>query len=372
MKVLIICANGDLSGAPLHARDMALFLDTQDIDIQVIMGSPGRTYDELCKLPNIKTTLCAGLTSSKNAITILSAFLRLLKIIEVSSPDILYLHGMKPGFLGRIISLITRVPYLYTIHGLSFGPGRSMLNSVLGVVIEKLCYISCKNGGIIHISKSDSQAYNQVIGSQVKSELIYNGVRDLIHLVRDQRASQNTDTLTILVPARVAFQKDHETIFLAASKWMNPNVKIILHFAGKGTNDEAFIKVAKKVIENANVETFFHGEVSNIDHLYDITDVVLLSSRYEGLPLVLLECMSAGKLAIATDVTGNNEVINHGLNGYLFPLGDVGALISIWNKISSSDNFIMQQNARSSYEQHFSQKIMQRNTLEFLRKLVMQ
>lgn len=56
------------------------------------------------------------------------------------------------------------------------------------------------------------------------------------------------------------------------------------------------------------------------------TDVVVLPSHREGVPRSLIEGLASGRPAIATDIRGCRELVEHGRNGYLVPVRDVGAL----------------------------------------------
>jgi len=68
------------------------------------------------------------------------------------------------------------------------------------------------------------------------------------------------------------------------------------------------------------------------------TSIVVLNSRYEGLPHTLLEAMAAGAAVVATDVGGNSEVVINGENGFLVPLGDERAMAEKINYLLENDD----------------------------------
>ena len=53
------------------------------------------------------------------------------------------------------------------------------------------------------------------------------------------------------------------------------------------------------------------------------SDIFVLPSYIEGLPLVIPEAMMAGLPIVSTDVPGNRDIVEHGTNGYLLEAGDV-------------------------------------------------
>jgi glycosyltransferase involved in cell wall biosynthesis len=70
----------------------------------------------------------------------------------------------------------------------------------------------------------------------------------------------------------------------------------------------------------------FQGFEPNVKRWIQAADGFVLSSRYEGLPMVMLEAGACGLPAVATDVPGTREVIADGKNGWLAPAGDPQAL----------------------------------------------
>ena len=70
----------------------------------------------------------------------------------------------------------------------------------------------------------------------------------------------------------------------------------------------------------------FLGRLARIEDWLQTLDLFVLASRWEGMPLALLEAMSLGVPVVATCVGGVPEVLDHGAAGLLVPPDDIGAL----------------------------------------------
>jgi glycosyltransferase involved in cell wall biosynthesis len=77
----------------------------------------------------------------------------------------------------------------------------------------------------------------------------------------------------------------------------------------------------------------FTGMRTDVDELLPAFDVFVLSSRFEGLPIALLEAMGAGLPSVVTAVGGIPEVVDDGIEGILVPAGDLGAFTSALEKL---------------------------------------
>jgi colanic acid/amylovoran biosynthesis glycosyltransferase len=87
-------------------------------------------------------------------------------------------------------------------------------------------------------------------------------------------------------------------------------------------------------------------DVSSALHSGEI--FVFPSLRQEGMPLSLLEAMSSGLICIASDVRGPNDIIQHGVNGYLFEPGNSEILRKLLLKVCREENsLVLTQSARS-------------------------
>ncbi len=99
---------------------------------------------------------------------------------------------------------------------------------------------------------------------------------------------------------------------LAMPKWRERPIR--LNFYGDGPCVES-IKTLVGLLELKNV--FFQGQVSDVRSIWAKNHALVLPSRYEGLPLVIVEAMFCGRPVITTDVAGNAELLRDGLTGFV-------------------------------------------------------
>lgn len=95
----------------------------------------------------------------------------------------------------------------------------------------------------------------------------------------------------------------------------------------------------------------FVGRVSNINDYYRDSDMALMTSRYEGLPLVLLEAKSWSLPVVAYDCpTGPQEIINQGEDGFLVPMNDKTTFLARMDQLASDDAlfYAMSQNTKTT------------------------
>ncbi|MDI1335033.1 MAG: glycosyltransferase [Lacunisphaera sp.] len=130
----------------------------------------------------------------------------------------------------------------------------------------------------------------------------------------------------IVMVARFARQKDQPTLIRAARRLVSAGWtgQLLLGGDGKVSHRRACEKLVARLKLGGRVE--FLGRVSHAAALYHRCRAAVLSTHYEGLPLVLIDYMAAGCAAIGSIAPGVNDIIEPGVNGWLFPRGDDAAL----------------------------------------------
>ena len=89
---------------------------------------------------------------------------------------------------------------------------------------------------------------------------------------------------------------------------------------GDGPQRERLIRFRRQVCIEDKVH--FLGHRDDVAEIMPHFDVVWLASEYEGLPNVVMEAMSHAVPVVATDISGNRDLVVHGESGYLVPIGD--------------------------------------------------
>ena len=106
----------------------------------------------------------------------------------------------------------------------------------------------------------------------------------------------------------------------------------------------------------------FLGEVTDVPAFLNTLDIYVQPSYAEGLPNSVLEAMSASLPVVASDISGNQDLVEEGVTGFLFPAGDRDALRDkLGRMLSDADGrWSMGRKGREKMEQHYSTDIVAR------------
>jgi glycosyltransferase involved in cell wall biosynthesis len=138
------------------------------------------------------------------------------------------------------------------------------------------------------------------------------------------RGARLGDDLLVLTVARLTEQKGIADLLAAAPAVLArvPGARFVV------VGDGPLAAGLRTEAARAGLDGRFRLETGPVDlpALYRAADLFVLPSRFEGLPLALLEAMAAGVPVIATRTTGSDEVVEDGRTGTLVPVGDPAAL----------------------------------------------
>jgi glycosyltransferase involved in cell wall biosynthesis len=128
----------------------------------------------------------------------------------------------------------------------------------------------------------------------------------------------------VLTIGRFTEQKNHKCLLDAVPSVLARVPSTYFMWAGTGPlEDELRRLVLERGLEN-NVR--FLGRRTDVPDLMQAADLFVLPSKFEGLPLVVLEAMAAGLPVVGTDVCGTGEAVRDGVTGRLVAPEDAAAL----------------------------------------------
>jgi glycosyltransferase involved in cell wall biosynthesis len=123
--------------------------------------------------------------------------------------------------------------------------------------------------------------------------------------------------------------KGHDLLLnvLGLRHWRERNIR--LSVVGKGPHERGLHRLAEE-LRLSNVT--FLGQKEDIEDIWRTHHALVLASRFEGMPLVLVEAMLCGRPCIATDVGGIRELIRDGVNGFIAKAASVELLDEAMNR----------------------------------------
>lgn len=130
------------------------------------------------------------------------------------------------------------------------------------------------------------------------------------------------DRALVLSVGRLDPQKGHRDLLAAATEIP----EAVFAIAGDGPERGELERAAERLGLHERVR--FLGARLDIPELLAASDVFVLPSLYEGLPIALLEAMAAGRPVVATKIGGTDEVVSDGISGLLVPPRDPAAIAS--------------------------------------------
>lgn len=136
-----------------------------------------------------------------------------------------------------------------------------------------------------------------------------------------------------LAVGRFEEAKDYPNMLQAFARVREARPESRLLIAGQGSIKPHAERLAAELGLRESVQ--FLGARADIPELMNAADAYVLSSAWEGMPMVLLEAAAVGLPVVATDVGGNAEVVRDGETGFLVPPRDPAALAAAMIRLMS-------------------------------------
>jgi glycosyltransferase involved in cell wall biosynthesis len=248
---------------------------------------------------------------------------RLAQVLRSEHVDVVHAHQYTPFFYALLGRGLARQPaILFTEHGRHFPDRRRPKRVLANRLLMKRC------DRVVGVGEAVRQALvaNEGIPPE-RVGVVLNGIDLSAYRVRPEcptgvrrEIGVSDDDFMILQVARLDSLKDHPTALRALKKVaaLLPNVRLVL--AGDGPQRPEIERLVSELELASHVRLL--GTRRDVANLLAATDVFLLTSVSEGIPLTVIEAMAAGVPVVATDVGGVGELVGDGTTGFLAPAGD--------------------------------------------------
>lgn len=300
---------------------------------------------------------------------LLSGTRNLWRILRAQRFDAIVTFTHDSNLLGAPLAWLTGVPVRLGTH----------LGEIRGMPRwrEALHTLFVNTGMISALAASSSRTRQNAISVGVQPQrihVIYNSIspfevnRARRGAVRAQIGIRDDEALALAV-GRLTPEKGHELFVDAMSIVAQSNQRVVAAICGGGILQEAL----ERQIVRLNLQTRVKllGQWEDVYELLAAADIFALPSRWEGLPIALLEGMMAGLPVVATRVEGVEEVVEEGAQGFLVPTQDAAAFAEALLALANDPQkrAAMGKSARARAVNFYTTERMSREYLALIQRL---
>lgn len=254
--------------------------------------------------------------------------LRMLKALRAIKPDVIHTHlaGLRYSMPASLVN--KKAIKMHTVHNMASYETSPFMKHVQNFAFKQLGWRP------IALSESVQKSIHDVYG--LMAPIVNNGIsidnKLLGTKIRklDEKCNIPKREYNIITIGRLWAQKNHKLLIDAFDNLCKQISECNLLIVGEDPTDGNYRKKLENIIENLPENTrskiFLLGTRKDIPELLLASDVFVLSSDWEGVPLTLLEAMGYGIPTVCTSVGGIPDVIEHGVDGLLVAKGDVDGL----------------------------------------------
>ncbi len=289
---------------------------------------------------------------------------RLISAVRRLKIDVIHTHGHFPGISGRIAGKLTGKKIISTYH-LALNEDEHPLSTkiITKTTLPLAHYINLTSKGVEKSFYGHSAVFQKNFINKKKHFTIYYGIdvdaidKAVSGINKDdvrRSLSISEDDIFLLTAGRLTEQKGHCYLIDAIKKVLVKQPKVKLIIFGEG---ELRQKLEKLIIQSKLTDYIrILPPVKEIFKIMAASDIFVFPSLWESFGLALAEAMAIGKPAIATNVTGVNEIINHGENGILVKNRNADVLSDAISRVIENKELqkLLSENSRKTIVNHFT------------------
>ncbi len=319
IKVMQIIARMNVGGPAVIVADLMRGLDSQRFSQVLVTGYCDENEADYLETvaTDVKATRIGGLGRSISPMADARAFLTLIATIRRERPDVVHTHTAKAGVLGRLAVILSgsKALRIHTFHGHLLHGYFAGWKVRLVIAIEK--FLATKTDVLI------------AVGNQVKDDLLAAGIgrKDQYQVffpglpapaeidlqVARRELGLDPDGIYCTFVGRLTQIKRPDRLLDVAAASAARGLNLHFLVAGEGELFES----SKARAERESLPITFLGWRSDIDQLFAASDMAILTSDNEGIPLTLIQAAFAGIPIVASKVGSIADIVVDGETGFL-------------------------------------------------------
>jgi glycosyltransferase involved in cell wall biosynthesis len=319
IRIMQIIARMNVGGPAVIVAELMRGLDPMRFQVLLVTGNCGEDESDylLEVAQDIPAIRINSLGRSVSLFGDVQSFFRMLKLIREFKPHIIHTHTAKAGVLGRIASLIAypRAQRIHTFHGhLLHGYFASWKTNLVIFIERALASVSAELVAIGNQVKDDLLSVK--IGKLEKYSVIFPGLGELKTQsktsARNELGIEHNKTYIVFVGRITQIKRPDRLIEVARHLKINhPIVELLVAGAG-----EMLVEI-KELATQESLPLIFLGWRSDIGRILSASDVAILCSDNEGIPLTLIQASQAGLPIVSTNVGSVRDIVKDGETGIL-------------------------------------------------------
>ena len=326
IRVLQVIARLNVGGPALMAAVLNDVLDPGRFDQRIVAGSIGQDEADYVSLraPQMRVLSVRGLGRAPRPPDDLRALIGLIDVIRRFRPDVVHTHTAKAGVLGRLAAWSCRVPAtVHSFHGHLLHGYFSPVGQAAVVGVERV--MARRTTRLIAVGeRTRTDLLAAGIGRPGQFAVVAPGTR--LGPLSSPSAARiklrlRADSVVVTLVARLTSIKRPERFVQLAGALAKTHPEVEFVVAGGGELLESMEHMAAQL----RAPVRFLGWMSDVETVYSASDVVVLTSDNEGMPVSLIEAALAGRPCVTTNVGGASEVVVSGTTG-IVTATDVDAL----------------------------------------------
>jgi glycosyltransferase involved in cell wall biosynthesis len=350
MRILFLSTSMGMGGADKQIITAAQQMREEGHELRIVslidLGPMGLEAQSL-GIPTESLNMSRGVADPRG-------LLRLIRLVRRWKPDVVHSHMVHANLMARVLRLFAPVPVLVsTIHNIYEGGAHLMAGYRLtNGLADHMTIVSQAAADRFIRERIVPSRMLRVVPNGVDVDLFRNvppGTRESI-----RRSIGLREEFVWLAVGRFETAKDYPTMLRAYAQVRQREPASVLLLVGRGSLQAETEALARELGLEKNVR--FLGVRHDVPEVMNAADGYVMSSGWEGMPMVLLEASAAGLPIVATDVGGNREVVRERESGLLVRPGApdllAGAMLQLM-QLPASERRAMGARGREHVRSHY-------------------